>query len=168
MILSIAETGCSWKSMRTAFIGVHLADIPPQADLVLGQKWNFIIQILYNPILAIVKTSVLLFLLRLGGQKKQVRRAIVALLGFNLALMVAIFVTCIFQCTPISYFWTRTSTNRPEGHCIDTSAFYISTASLTILTDALVLVLPFWIFLGLKLPLKVRAAIIGVFALGAM
>ncbi|KAF7539985.1 hypothetical protein G7Z17_g12303 [Cylindrodendrum hubeiense] len=168
MALSIAETGCSWKSMRTAFIGVHLADVPPQADIVLGQQWNFIIQILYNPILAIVKTSVLLFLMRLGGQKKQVRMAIYGLLSFNLALMVAIFVSAIFQCTPVSYFWMRASVNPPDGTCFDTSAFYIATGSLTILTDILVLILPFWIFLGLKLPLKVRAAIIGVFALGAI
>ncbi|KAH7008308.1 CFEM domain-containing protein [Ilyonectria destructans] len=168
MALSIAETGCSWKSMRTAFLGVHLADIPPQADVVLGQQWNFIIQILYNPILAIVKTSVLLFLLRLGGQKKEVRYAIYGLLAFNLALMVAIFVCAIFQCSPVTYFWMRASVNPPDGTCFDTSAFYIATGALTILTDILVLILPFWIFLGLKLPLKVRAAIIGVFALGAI
>ncbi|KAH7165982.1 hypothetical protein EDB81DRAFT_918200 [Dactylonectria macrodidyma] len=166
--LSVAETGCSWKSMRTAFIGIHFADVPPQADLVLGWQWNFIIQILYNPILAIVKTSVLLFLLRLGGQKKEVRLAIYGLLAFNLALMVAIFVCVIVQCTPVSYFWTRAGANPPEGSCFNTSAFYIATAALTILTDILVLILPFWIFLGLKLPLRVRAAIIGVFALGAI
>ncbi|KAK7409729.1 hypothetical protein QQX98_008110 [Neonectria punicea] len=168
MALSVAETGCSWKSMRTAFLGVHFADIPPQADIVLGQQWNYIIQILYNPILAIVKTSVLLFLLRLGGQKKQVRLAIISLLAFNGALMVTIFIVCVFQCTPVNYFWMRASTIKHEGTCVDTSAFYIATASLTILTDILVVLLPFWIFLGLKLPLKVRAAIIGVFALGAI
>lgn len=154
--------------MRTAFIGVHFADIPPQADMVVGQQWNFIVQTLYNPILAIVKTSALLFLLRLGGQKREVRIAIIGLLVFNLALMVAILICCIFQCSPITYFWTRASVNPPDGICIDTRAFYIATTALTILTDVLMLILPFWIFLGLKLPLKVRAAIIGVFALGAM
>ncbi|KAK7430393.1 hypothetical protein QQZ08_003141 [Neonectria magnoliae] len=133
-----------------------------------GQQWNYIIQILYNPILAIVKTSVLLFLLRLGGQKKQVRLAIISLLAFNGALMVTIFIVCVFQCTPVNYFWMRASTVKHEGTCVDTTAFYVATASLTILTDILVVLLPFWIFLGLKLPLKVRAAIIGVFALGAI
>jgi hypothetical protein len=168
MVMSIVETGLSWKSMRTGFVGVHLKDIPPNVDLVLATKWGFIIQLLYYPILAIVKTSVLLFLMRLGGQKTSVRRAIIGLIGFNLATMIAIVIACILQCIPVNYFWEKMSPNPPEGHCVDTAAFYIATSSFAILTDILVLILPFWIFLGLNLPLRVRAAIIGVFVLGAM
>ncbi|RSL69508.1 hypothetical protein CEP54_002331 [Fusarium duplospermum] len=168
MALSIAETICSYYSMRLNYIGIHKKDIPITQDFVLGQKWAFTIQILYNPILALVKTSVLLFLMRLGGQKREVRLCIISLLIFNLCQMVAMFFACVFQCTPVSYFWDRMKhvSIRPDGMCINQNAFYIATSSLTILTDVLVLVLPFWIFLGLKLPLKVRAAIIGVFVLG--
>ncbi|KAL6360449.1 hypothetical protein LRP88_06155 [Fusarium phalaenopsidis] len=168
MALSIAETICSYYSMRLNYIGIHKKDIPLTQDFVLGQKWAFTIQILYNPILALVKTSVLLFLMRLGGQKREVRLCIISLLVFNLFQMVAMFLACVFQCTPVSYFWDRAKEEsiRPDGMCINQNAFYIATSSLTILTDVLVLILPFWIFLGLKLPLKVRAAIIGVFVLG--
>lgn len=154
--------------MRLNYIGIHRKDIPPTLDFVLGQKWAFAIQVLYNPILAFVKTSVLLFLMRLGGQKHEVRLCIIGLLVFNLCQMVAIFFAVVFQCTPVSYFWDRMREEgtRPEGMCINQNAFYIATSGLTILTDLLVLILPFWIFLGLNLPLKVRAAIIGVFVLG--
>ncbi|KAH8170558.1 CFEM domain-containing protein [Sarocladium implicatum] len=167
MLDSLAETGVSYMGMRKAFLGVHNADIPPEADLGEGMRWNYIIQALYNPILALVKTSVLLFLLRLSGQNKRIRMAIHALNAFNIALMIAIFLVVIFQCTPIDYFWKQF---RPgvEGHCINSPIFVSSTAALNVLTDILVLALPFWIFLGLQMPRKVKWALLGVFALGGI
>lgn len=85
--------------MRTAYLGVHTHDIPAEADLnlSLGMQWNYVIQILYNPILAMVKNSVLLFLLRFSGNRRSVRYCIHALNIFNLALMVTIFIVVIFQ-----------------------------------------------------------------------
>lgn len=155
--------------MRYAFLGVHVYDIPLEADSRLGSLWNYILQLLYNPILALVKTSVLMFLLRLSGQKRSIRYTIIGLNVFNIALMIAIFVTVIFQCQPISYFWEKAGRTPPtEGSCIDMPAFYVSTASLTIFTDVLALALPFWIFLGLKMPTRVKMALLAVFALGAV
>ncbi|KAI6093179.1 hypothetical protein F4821DRAFT_253157 [Hypoxylon rubiginosum] len=168
MVFSIAETGCSYMAMRTAYLGVHVYDIPMTADVSLGMYWNYVIQILYNPILALVKCSVLTFLLRIGGQRRKIRYSIHALNIFNIGLMIAIFVTVIFQCSPISYFWKRITNPFLEGKCIDTGIFYVTTASLTIFTDVLVLALPFWIFMGLKMAPKVKLAIMAVFLLGAV
>ncbi|KAK1594908.1 CFEM domain-containing protein [Colletotrichum navitas] len=166
---SVAETIASYFGMRYAFLGVHVYDIPLQADPRLGFQWNYIIQILYNPILALVKTSMLMFLLRLSGQKRPVRLTIIGLNVFNIALMIAIFFTVVFQCQPISYFWERMGRDPPkDGKCIDTSAFYVSTAALTIFTDVVFLALPFWIFLGLQMPIRVKIALLAVFALGAV
>ncbi|KAK6219767.1 CFEM domain-containing protein [Colletotrichum tabaci] len=169
MAESVAETAASYMGMRYAFLGVHVYDIPMEADSRLGSLWNYIIQLLYNPILALVKTSVLMFLLRLSGQKRSIRYTIIGLNVFNIALMIAIFTTVVFQCQPISYFWEKAGRNPPtEGKCIDMGAFYVSTASLTIFTDVLALALPFWIFLGLKMQIRVKIALLAVFALGAV
>ncbi|KAF6836250.1 hypothetical protein CPLU01_03748 [Colletotrichum plurivorum] len=169
MAESIAETAASFMGMRYGFIGIHVYDIPLEADHRLGSLWNYIIQLLYNPILALVKTSVLMFLLRLSGQKRRIRYTIIGLNVFNIALMVAIFVTVVFQCRPISYFWEKAGRNPPtDGSCIDMSAFYVSTAGLTIFTDVLALAMPFWIFLGLKMPRRVKMALLAVFALGGV
>ncbi|EFQ27998.1 CFEM domain-containing protein [Colletotrichum graminicola] len=169
MAESVAETIASYFGMRYAFLGVHVYDIPLQADSRLGFQWNYIIQLLYNPILALVKTSMLMFLLRLSGQKRSVRLAIIGLNVFNIALMIAIFFTIVFQCQPISYFWEKAGRNPPkDGKCIDTGAFYVSTAALTIFTDVVFLALPFWIFLGLNMPARVKIALLAVFALGAI
>lgn len=168
--MTVAETICFYFAMRSAYVGVHMVDIPRYVDFAVAQRWNYIATIIYNPILALVKTSLLLFLLRLGGQKRKVRVAIVSLLVFNLCQMVALFICCVFQCTPINYLWMAVAPGGAsrKGKCINQNAFLISTASLTIVTDVLVLILPFWIFVGLKLPLRVRVAIIGVFALGGV
>ncbi|KAI2465660.1 hypothetical protein F4781DRAFT_408497 [Annulohypoxylon bovei var. microspora] len=168
MMFSIAETGCSYMAMRTAYLGVHVYDIPITANISLGMYWNYIIQIIYNPILALVKCSVLTFLLRIGGQRRKIRYSIHALNAFNIGLMIAIFVTVIFQCSPITYFWKRITEPTLTGACIDTGIFYVTTAALTIFTDVLVLALPFWIFMGLKMAPKVKFAIMVVFLLGAI
>ncbi|KAI0835309.1 hypothetical protein F5Y06DRAFT_299728 [Hypoxylon sp. FL0890] len=168
MAFSIAETGCSYMAMRTAYLGVHVYDIPMGADVSLGMYWNYIIQIIYNPILALVKSSVLTFLLRIGGQRRAIRYSIHALNLFNIGLMIGIFVTVIFQCSPISYFWKRITDPTLSGKCIDTGIFYVTTAALTIFTDVLVLALPFWIFMGLKMAARVKFAIMVVFLLGAV
>lgn len=151
--------------MRTGYLGVHVKDIPWDSDSVLGMRWNYTLQLLYNPILAIVKSSVLLFMLRLGGTKRSFRWAIYALNAFNICLAISIFFACMFQCSPIPYFWDKTIAG---GTCFNMGAFYVGTAGLTIFTDVLVLALPFWIFLGLKMPVRVKVALLFVFLLGAV
>lgn len=115
--------------------------------------------------MAIVKNSILIFLLRLTGNRRAVKYTILTLIVFNTALMVAIFVTVIFQCTPISYNWDTTIEG---GHCVQQGAFYVATTSLTLFTDILVLALPFWIVMGLKMARKTKIAVIGIFFLGFM
>ena len=149
--------------MRYNFVGIHFSDIPKEYDTTPGLKYNYAIQVLYNPILGIVKSSILLFLLRLSGQKRNIRLMIYALLVLNLLLMVIIFMIVIFQCIPIAANWDLTIKN---SRCVNAGEFYVATSAVTLFTDILVLVLPFWILLGLKMPRKTKAAVIGIFFLG--
>ena len=151
--------------MRTNFVGIHIVDVPLTNNPRPGLIWNFAVQVLYNPILALVKTSVLLFLLRLGGQKPGVRMTIHAINALNVTMMIAIFLVVLFQCNPVSFNWDKSI---PDGQCVQQGIFYLSTAGLTLFTDVLVLALPFWIFLDLKMPRKQKMALIGVFILGFM
>lgn len=80
--------------------------------------------------------------------------------------MIATFIVCVFQCAPINRFWTVNVYKDP--HCVDQSLFYVATASLTLLTDIMVLGLPFWIFLGLNVTARIKAAVIGLFILGGL
>lgn len=153
--------------MRTLFQGVPKVEIPTNLSVTYGLLWIWVSEVLYNPILALVKTSVLLFLLRLGaGLMPGVRWTIHAVNAFNILQAVATFLVTVFQCTPVSYYWTASDpTSTVRGTCIHQGEFYITTAGLTVLTDVLVIALPVWIFGGLKMKLKLRLAVIALFSL---
>ncbi|RAL58375.1 hypothetical protein DID88_006055 [Monilinia fructigena] len=126
-------------------------------------RYSYAIQVLYNPILAIVKSSILIFLLRISGQKKSIKYTVWGLLAFNNTMMIAIFFGVIFQCTPIAFNWRP---DIPGGYCIKQGVFYVVTAIIFLITDIMVLLIPFWIVVGLKMPRKTKLAVIGVFFLG--
>src|SRR4051812_23294806 len=127
--------------------------------------WFYLAQLFYNPILAFVKASVLCFLLRLGGQKPGVKYAIYFLNTFNALQAIAIFLVAALQCLPIEANWDFALKTDPNTRCVDNS-FHVTISCITILTDIAVVVLPFWIFLGLKMPKAAKLAVLGIFLLG--
>lgn len=146
------------------YFGWRAVDVP-LFDPAPGMWWFYLAQLFYNPILALVKASVLLFLLRLGGQKPGVRLVIHCLNAFNALQAIAIFLVAMLQCLPIEANWDFAVKADPSTKCIDNS-FHVIISCITILTDIAVLILPFWIFLGLKMPTAAKVAVLGVFMLG--
>ncbi|KAI0417330.1 hypothetical protein F5X98DRAFT_374933 [Xylaria grammica] len=161
MVFSMLETAASYMFIKTNFIGIRLQDIPPH-DPIPGMVWNYAIEILYNPILALVKTSILLFLLRLFGQKPGVRRFIVWVNMANIGMMIGVFFATVLQCIPINKTWETTL----EGKCIDRRILFTISSSFNIFTDMLILALPLKIFIGLKIPRRTKIALMFVFLLG--
>ncbi|GAM40104.1 hypothetical protein TCE0_034f12193 [Talaromyces pinophilus] len=129
----------------------------------MGQVWNYANQLLYNPILSFVKVSVLLFLLRLESRSPVVRYMIFGTMYFTIVLGVSILIADIFQCTPVAYVY---DTSIPGGHCIKQGAFYVSTATMTIFTDLLVVVIPMIIVYSLQMPLRRKLMVVGILCLG--
>lgn len=121
-------------------------------------------QLIYNPILALVKNAALIFFLRLGWVFERLRLFILSLLVLNNLMMFGIFFTVVFQCVPIK------KTFYPElpGTCIDLPPFFIATAALTILTDILVLIIPTWLLWDLRMKPKKKLATIFLLSLGAL
>jgi hypothetical protein len=148
--------------MKYLYVGFKTADTPKDIDVHSGMIWIYVVGAVYNPILAIVKQSVLLFLLRLASIRPRIRLIIWTTAAFNFALMISTLLAVILQCIPVTMNWDPTA----KGHCIDKVAFAVSTACLAIVTDIISLALPFYIFLGLQLEKKKKMALIGVFALG--
>ncbi|KAK3694794.1 hypothetical protein B0T22DRAFT_453449 [Podospora appendiculata] len=161
MVLAIPQAMCEILVIRTGYWGIHDHDIPPH-PINQGSFWNFLAQILYNPCLALVKISALLFLSRLGDTKTRVRLACRTMIGFNMLQVLGFLTATILQCSPVDYQWLFA----PGGHCVDGAAFSLAMASTNIVTDALTLLIPFWIFLDLKVTRKVRYALLTVFLLG--
>ncbi|KAM6517791.1 hypothetical protein FSOLCH5_006559 [Fusarium solani] len=165
MIFSIGLTIPTYFFFKYQFIGFPSEDVPDTYNAEPSLFWNWIMQVLYNPILALVKSSVLIFLLRLGGHRRSIRWSIYALNTFNLAQMIAIFITVLCQTIPVRAFWDKSIKPQRE---IDSPLFYVSTAIITIITDFLVLLIPFWVFLGLKMRVAAKVGLIVVFLVGGV
>lgn len=151
------------------FVGIHYSDIPSYMNLARGAMWSYVMIVLYNPTLALVKCSVLSFLYRLAGHDTATKWWIISVIAFTVGQGIGTLVVTIFQCTPIEVFWlSYDPSSTAEGQCIQEAVFYIVTAAITILTDLVVLALPFHIFMGLQLTGKVKLMVICLFMLGGV
>lgn len=134
----------------------------PLRDRLQGALWNYIVQIMYNPILALVKSSLLVLLLRLFGKKSGVRRFIIWVNTINLGSLASIFFTIVFQCFPLQKAWKP----QLEGFCVDRRILLVTASAINIVLDLLILGLPLRIFIGLQIPRRTKIALILIFLLG--
>lgn len=134
-------------------------------DSTITDYWDFITQALYNPVLSLVRSSVLFLLLRIGGHRKRVRWMIHIMNTLNLLFMVAVFLVVIFQTIPIQASWNTKITATRQ---IDFGNFAIATACITIVGDVVVLAIPVWLFLGLQMRLTLKLGLIAAFLLSGM
>jgi len=161
----LALTATFYMYFKLFYFGYHMYELPADWSQDAAMFYFYFAQMLYNPILACVKASMLVFLLRLGGQKPGVRLITHALNLVNALQAIATFLVSVFSCLPVAGFWDSAIKADPNTKCVDNS-FSVITAGLTVLTDILVLALPLWIFLGLKMPTKQKIAVIGIFMVG--
>lgn len=156
-VLAAAEAVFSFAMMRVQYLGIHVWQLPQTPyDPKVGSIINYIVVVLYNPQLALVKSSVLFFLLRLGGHQILLRRSIQVLNWSNIALMIAVLFASIFTCVPVYKYWDKTV----PGHCNNEALQYLITSGLTVLTDVLVLIIPIKIVIGLQVARKLKIILI--------
>jgi hypothetical protein len=151
--------------MRLQYLGVHVWQLPTEPyDPRIGMILNYIVVMLYNPQLGLVKSSVLFFLLRLGGHQVVLRRTIQVLNWSNIALLIAVLFASIFTCVPVNKYWDRSV----PGVCNAESYQYMVTSGLTVLTDVLVVAIPVKIVLGLQIAKKLKIILVCVLGSGIM
>lgn len=151
---------------RYAFVGFSSTDPSRLSeDARKVTYWDFVTQALYNPVLSLVRSSVLFLLLRVGGHRPGVRYTIHIMNTLNLMFMIAVFLVVLFQSTPIKASW---DTNVKAISHIDFGDFAVATACITIVGDIFVLAIPVWLFLGLQMRLSSKLGLIAAFLLSGM
>ncbi|TLS22090.1 uncharacterized protein PpBr36_09335 [Pyricularia pennisetigena] len=141
--------------------------------------WIYVFEPLYILIMTLLKTSFLLFFLRIFCRDPSERTCIRGLLNLRLALWSTVIfnaacgfcfiLTLIFQCNPISYTWTRWpgDGDHSDGSCINIKAVVWVNGALSVILNAWMLYLPLSQLHGMNLPRR-KQIIIGVmFGLGA-
>ena len=112
---------------------------------------------------AVVKIGILIFYWRIFAIRS-FRRDVLILGAIILCASTAIFLTFMFQCTPIPRFWNTTK----PGYCINQVAFYLSGGSLNIAGDVAVLSLPVRQVWNLKASKQQKLALLFLFLLGGL
>ncbi|KAI1073655.1 hypothetical protein F5B20DRAFT_574650 [Whalleya microplaca] len=163
-LCALLMCGPFYMYCKLGYFGWREEDVP-EHDPAPASWWYYLAQIFYNPILAFVKCSVLVFILRIGGQKNGVRWAIYGLLMFTTGHAIGVFFGVLLQCLPVQANWDAAV--KAHATCIDNS-FHVAISSLTILTDILVLALPFYVFLGLNMRKTTKLAVICLFLSGGI
>ncbi|KAF3760728.1 MFS general substrate transporter [Cryphonectria parasitica EP155] len=139
-------------------LGRHDEDIA-DADLLPLRKTE------YNPALMALKTSILIFYLRLAKNTQQILRIaswIVAVI-VNVAGVVLTMLN-IFQCHPVAASFSTTYSGQPK--CIPLLTEFICSAPVNIVTDLAILALPIPVLTGMRLPKRQKYILVITFSLG--
>jgi 1-acylglycerone phosphate reductase len=141
---------------------MHKADLSKN-DLETALRLFFIAQTPYKITVCLNKVSIILLYLRIFVSKS-FRIAAFVVMGIVVAWSIGGVAATIFQCVPIQGSWDK----KIEAKCIDKGMFWIAYAVMNILTDVMVLALPIRPILMLKLSLRDRLLLCGIFLLGLL
>ncbi|KAL4801863.1 hypothetical protein BDV18DRAFT_148297 [Aspergillus unguis] len=180
-LLAVGEAATSWLFTKLSWQGYHIWDIPPQSidEQINAEKVDLANQLLYNPILALVRASLILFLFRLGDTRRIVRWNLIAIFWVNLGLLISIFLADLLQCSPLHYAYDAPAMDLAAqqetgddsakgGSCIHEVQFFLASASLSIVTDIWLLCIPSVIVRRLQMSRRKKMAVIAVLSMGAI
>ena len=120
--------------------------------------------ILYPLLMIFAKASILLLYHRIFRPSNKVIWAIYATLALVIGYNVSVMFAAVWECTPRKKSWDITAT----GTCIDILGLAIAGGTFNVFTDLVILILPMPMVWNLRLPLRQKIAVTGIFATGAL
>ncbi|CAH0004749.1 unnamed protein product [Clonostachys byssicola] len=154
----------SFTIMFGASHGLGRLDVNIQADeRGVLRRCEYVFSILYAA-LALIKTSVLIFYLRLAKHTQLVLRysSYFLLVVVNVASFVLTMIN-IFQCSPISSAWNPFYEGKIT--CLPLLTEFICASPVNVVTDLALLALPLATLARMRLPIKQKAILIFTFGL---
>ena len=131
--------------------------------------WAWVNEILYSPVISIIKTVILLQYIRIFAPNRSIDPLLFftswTLIILTILWNFACFWVSIFACSPVEKFWNTLIT---DGKCLDFALNILLTCLFNIITDTLILVLPSRAVWRLQIPIKKKFAITSLFAIGLM
>ncbi|KAF7548704.1 hypothetical protein G7Z17_g6882 [Cylindrodendrum hubeiense] len=127
-------------------------------------KYFHIMAVLYFAQIPLLKMSLLFFYLRIFPTKL-VRKLLWGTVIFNSVFAIVFIFVAIFQCQPVSYFWTKWD-GEHEGHCTNINIITCSNAAISIIVDIWMLAVPLAQLKGLNLDWKKKIGVGMMFCVG--
>ncbi|KUI59168.1 hypothetical protein VP1G_06434 [Cytospora mali] len=168
VIGTIFTFGLSIASIIAATYGVgrHVADIPLENVRPMLQT-IYSTRLLYIAGMSFVKVALLVFYLRLDP-RRPMRLSLYVFIGGLTAFNIISFFILAFSCTPPAMFW---GDQVPGGKCMAPESqlmFYNVNGILNIIIDLGIYLVPIPMLWAIKMPLRQKLGVIGIFALGLL
>lgn len=124
------------------------------------------IQRLQPPSLFCVKTSIIIFYVRIFPTRA-IRIAGWGIWIYTLLWMIAVWFATLFECSPVSYFWNKSIAG---GHCINNPLITIglTSAVLSCVGDMFIFAMPIPVVMGLNMNRRKKIALAGIFMVGLL
>lgn len=157
--------------------GYHYYDIPEQTvdEQVVGMQWSFALQMIYHPLMGAIRASIILFLFRIGDQRRHIRFALILVFWLNVGYSISTFIANILTCSPVSYSWDSPRTDHmvdgklvPGGKCFDSLRFILASCGLSIFMDLIIIPIPTAMVWNLTMPRKTKIAVVLIMSMGWM
>ncbi len=87
---------------------------------------------------------------------------------YTTAWFLTTLLLCIFQCTPISFFWRQVLPEPPQGHCIPLVPAQVSMNILNTIGDIATLILPGLALWKLQMSTGKKVAVAAIFLIGIL
>lgn len=149
--------------------GRHYWNLQPDS-MTTAFEWWYFAYLTYCTSMILVKSSIACFLLRLTPDRAH-RIIIYIAWGLTVLCGIAFFFIAMFQCKPISFFWTRVVDPMSGGSCIsiDTIIYVTYTYSaFSIITDFTFTILPICMVWQLQMSLRTKFALLPILSMAAV
>lgn len=122
--------------------------------------------VIYGPLILAIKLSILSILVRFFTPYRKWVLCLYIFSGFLTAYTIAITIAKICICHPISAFWYGVYAT--HGTCLRQPDIFITDASINVVTDMLILILPILLISKMNIPLNKKVRVIIVLAAGGL
>ncbi|KAF6809471.1 CFEM domain-containing protein [Colletotrichum musicola] len=127
--------------------------------------WFFVMEPMYFAQVTLLKMSLLFFYMRIFSHNKLCKKLIWGTIAFNAVFGVTFIFVAIFQCQPISFYWTKWDLEH-TGTCLDINGIAWANAGISIVLDFWMLALPLSQVKGLNLHWKKKIGVAMMFVVG--
>jgi hypothetical protein len=104
-----------------------------------------------------------------GTLQKPFLYVIYAAIAFIIAFAVAFGLVLLVGCRPLDAYWySALPTYTEEYYCYDEGTAVPAAAIINVITDFVVVSLPFYVVWGMKMPIRQKLTLFGIFGVGLM
>ncbi|KAK8116901.1 uncharacterized protein PG998_005182 [Apiospora kogelbergensis] len=163
-VTSVATQGHLLRLWYVKAVGVHAFEMPLERYIYFS-KLIFSAPLVYTVTVGAAKATLCLFYRRINPVRS-FQIGVWILCFVCVGSSAAICFSLLFACKPLAASWDPLLAD--TAVCLDRPAIYVATAAIGVFTDVCLLAFPIPTVVGLKIKLRQKVALIGLFVVGSI